>query len=180
MLIERAQSALLLVDVQERLAPAMHDAAACLASCRLLIQAARRLDVPIVVSEQYPKGLGHTVAEFADLLRPEQVHAKRHFACTADPELAAVLEQLDRPQIVICGMEAHVCVLQTALGLKAKGLAPAVAADAIAARRPASRELALARMRANGLEIVTAEMVVFEWLHQAGTPEFKAIIPLIK
>lgn len=180
MLIERAQSALLLVDAQERLAPAMHDAASCLANCRLLLQAAGRLNVPIVVSEQYPKGLGHTVAELADLLQPEQVHAKRHFACSADPELAAVLERLDRRQLVICGMEAHVCVLQTALGLKAKGLAPAVAADAIASRRPESRDLALARMRANGVEIVTAEMVVFEWLHQAGTPEFKAVMPLIK
>ena len=82
--------------------------------------------------------------------------------------------------IVICGMEAHVCVLQSALGLKVLGFAPVVVADAVASRRPESREVALQRMRAHDIEIVTAEMVVFEWLREAGTPAFKAILPLVR
>ena len=85
-----------------------------------------------------------------------------------------------RHVIVICGMEAHVCVLQSALGLKVLGFAPVVVADAVASRRPESREVALQRMRAHDIEIVTAEMVVFEWLREAGTPAFKAILPLVR
>lgn len=180
MLIEVARSALLVVDAQARLAPAMHDPGACLARCQVLIEAAKRLELPILASEQYPKGLGHTVPELAALLAPEQIHAKRHFAASADPGIAQAVRAFRRPQIVLCGMEAHVCVLQTALGLKADGLQPIVVADAVAARRPESCTLALDRLRANGVEIVNTEMVLFEWLGEAGTPAFKALMPLIK
>ncbi len=180
MLVSSAQSALLVVDVQERLAPVVADRDACLARCRLLVEAARRLNVPILASEQYPKGLGHTVSELRELLEPGEIHAKTHFSCAADPGLDAVLRAQGRSQIVVCGMEAHVCVLQSALGLKAQGFAPVVVADAVASRDPANRALALERMRANGIEIASSEMVVFEWLGRAGTPEFKALIPLIK
>jgi nicotinamidase-related amidase len=180
MLIDVAQSAVLVVDVQTRLAPAMHEREACIDRCRVLVQAARRLDVPVIASEQYPDGLGPTVEALAALLPPERVFAKRHFAGATDPALGAALRALDRAQIVLCGMEAHVCVLQTALGLKAEGLAPVVVADAVASRRPESKALALARLRAHGVEIVEAEMVLFEWLREAGTPAFKALLPLIK
>ena len=180
MLVSAAQSMLLLVDVQERLAPAVADRDACLKRCRRLIEAARRLDVPVLASEQYPKGLGPTVAELRELLEPAEIHAKTHFSCAADPGLAAALRGLGRSQIVICGMEAHVCVLQSALGLKREGFEPAVVADAVASRDPANRTLALERLRANAVEIVSSEMILFEWLGEAGTPEFKAVIPLIK
>jgi nicotinamidase-related amidase len=111
---------------------------------------------------------------------PGRIHAKRHFAASADPAIAAALQDLGRPQIVLCGMEAHVCVLQTALDLPRLGLRLIVVADAVASRRPESCTLALDRMRADGVEIVSAEMVLFEWLGVAGTPDFKALLPLIR
>jgi nicotinamidase-related amidase len=180
MLLDAARSLLLLVDSQTRLAPAIPDADACVRCCRLLIETAMRLDVPVVAIEQYPQGLGPTVPELAALLNPAQVHAKRHFSCAAEPRIVAALEAHARPTLVICGMEAHVCVLQSALGLKALGFAPVVVADAVASRRPESREVALQRMRDHDIEIVTAEMVVFEWLRAAGTPAFRAILPLVR
>jgi nicotinamidase-related amidase len=180
MLLEADRSLLLLVDAQTRLAPAIHDAEACIRRCRLLIEAAGRLDVPVVAAEQYPQGLGPTVPELAALLQPAHVHAKRHFSCTGEPRIVAALEAHARPTIVICGMEAHICVLQSALGLKALGFAPVVVADAVGSRLPASREVALQRLQAHGVEIVTAEMVVFEWLREAATPAFRAILPLVR
>lgn len=180
MLIDCGQSALLVVDVQTRLAPAVHEPEACLDRCMVLVRAALLLDVPVMASEQYPQGLGPTVEELAALLPRERVFAKRHFAGTADPALGAALRALDRAQIVLCGMEAHVCVLQTALGLKAEGLRPVVVADAVASRRPESKALALARLGAHGVDVVDAEMVLFEWLRAADTPAFKALLPLIK
>jgi nicotinamidase-related amidase len=180
MLLEVARSLVLLVDTQTRLAPAIPDADACVQRCRLLIEAARRLDVPVLAAEQYPQGLGPTVPELAALLQPAQVHAKRHFSCAAVPEIVAALEALARPTIVICGMEAHICVLQSALGLKAQGFAPMVVADAVASRQPASREIALQRLQGHGIEIVTAEMVIFEWLREADTPAFRSILPLVR
>jgi nicotinamidase-related amidase len=180
MLIEAARSALLLIDLQERLAPAVAQGEACVARARILLEAARRLAVPVLATEQYPQGLGRTVEALLPLLAPEQVVAKVCFAGAADPAVAAALQALDRSQIVLCGMEAHVCVLQTALDLPRLGLQPVVVADAVASRRAASRDLALARLRANGVEVVDSEMVVFEWLARAGTDDFKALVRLIK
>ncbi len=180
MLIEAATSALMVVDVQQRLAPAVQRSEPCVARCRILLEAARRLAVPVLATEQYPEGLGPTVAELAPLLAPERILAKRRFAAGADPKVAAALQALGRPQIVLCGMEAHICVLQTALDLPRLGLRPIVVADAVASRREEARELALARLRANGVEVVDSEMVLFEWLGVAGTDDFKALVRLIK
>ncbi|MCE3250082.1 MAG: Isochorismatase hydrolase [Geminicoccaceae bacterium] len=179
-LIEAARSALLVVDVQARVAPAMHRLEDCLQRCRVLIETARRLELPVPALEEYPEGLGATVPELAALLSARQIHAKRRFAATAHPEIAAAVLALGRTQIVLCGVEAHVCVLQTALGLQALGLQPIVVADAVASRRPQSRALALDRLRANGVEIVDTEMVFFEWLAEGGTAAFRALLPLIR
>lgn len=180
MLIERDRAQLLLVDVQERLAPAMAEAAPMLANCALLLRAADRLAVPVLASEQYPNGLGPTVPELRRLVAEANRLPKTAFACSGDPELMGRLAAIGRDQVVLCGIEAHVCVLQTALGLAAAGLVPFVVADATASRRPASRELALARLRANGVEVVSTEMVLFEWMGRAGTPEFKELSPLLR
>jgi len=180
MLIEAATSALMLIDAQSRLLPAMDDGAMRLERCRALLEGARQLAIPIVASEQYPEGLGPTVPALAALLPPGQIFAKRRFAAGTDPAIAAALQGLGRPQFVLCGMEAHVCVLQTALDLHRLRLRPIVVADAVAARRPESLTLALDRLRANGVEVVSTEMVLFEWLGEAGTADFKALLPLIK
>lgn len=182
MLLDRERSTLLVVDVQERLAPAVRDGDSVLARVGILLDAARRLGVPAVVSEQYPKGLGHTVGALASRLDGPgvEVIAKTAFSCAREPRLIEALDAKGRPQVVLCGLETHVCVLQTALDLQERGYAVHVAADAVASRDPARRDLGLARMRHAGCTVVDSEMVVFEWLGAAGTDEFKEVSRLIK
>lgn len=180
MLMDAKRSQFLLVDVQENLAPVVADPRSLYRNCALLLRAAARLQIPVTACEQYPKGLGHTMGELAQLLPPDAVLEKMHFGGAADPAIAARLDAMDRPQIVVAGIEAHVCVLQTALGLKAGGYEVFVATDACSSRLAANHQAAMARMAACGIQVVTAEMVVFEWLHLAGTPAFKDLIQLVK
>jgi nicotinamidase-related amidase len=180
MLLRRDQSLLLIVDIQEKLAPAIVNADAVVANAVKLIHAAKHLNVPMIASEQYPKGLGRTIPELRELLSVDSVVEKTHFSCAAEPGFIDRLHEFKRKQIVICGMEAHVCVLQTALGIQAAGFSSIVVADAVSSRRTESYELGLARLRAAGLTIVSTEMVLFEWIGQAGTADFKALLPLIK
>ncbi|MCR6628767.1 MAG: hydrolase [Magnetospirillum sp.] len=180
MLIDPQASSLLIVDVQENLGPVMADPRAVYRNCALLLRAAARLGIPVTVSEQYPKGLGPTLGELRELLPEGAVLEKLHFSCAADAGIAARLAGLDRPQVVVAGIEAHVCVLQTALGLKAAGYQVFVAGDACSSRLAANHQSALARMAANGVEVAATESVVFEWLQRAGTAEFKDLIALIK
>jgi nicotinamidase-related amidase len=174
MLIERDRSALLVVDIQERLLPHIHDGQAVLDNAVWLVKVAQRLGVPVMVTEQYPKGIGPTVAVLRGLTSPGQTAEKLHFSCVA----AKCLERLPgagRPQLVVAGTESHVCVLQTVLDLRAQGREVFVVAEAVGSRRPSDKELALARMRAHGIHVVSREMVAFEWLKQAGTDEFRAV-----
>lgn len=180
MLMKVDQSCLLIVDVQERLAPAVSENQRVIERCGVLMRAAARLGVPTVVSEQYPKGIGHTVAPLRELASPESTLEKVHFSCGADPALRERLATLTRPQVIVAGMEAHVCVLQTVLDLAGQGYKVFVVADACSSRDPRNADAAFERMRRNGIEIVTTEMVVFEWLHRAATPEFKELMSLIK
>ena len=180
MLIRRARSLLLIVDIQERLAPAILNADAVVANATKLIQAAQHLSVPILASEQYPKGLGHTVPTLQEKLPPDAVFEKTHFSCFGEAGFAERLRQTQRDQIIICGMEAHVCVLQTAMDIQLAGLNVMVVADGVSSRRADSRELGIARMRDAGISIVSTEMVLFEWIGEAGTAEFKSLLSLIK
>ncbi len=180
MLIDANTSSLLVVDIQAKLAPVMAEPEKVVANAALLLKAARRLDVPLLVSEQYPAGIGHTVPELTELVPQDCVVEKMHFSCLGEGEYRQRLKVLDRPQAVVAGIEAHVCVLQTTEDLLAAGLDVFVVADATSSRDPRNHEAALERLRASGARIVTTEMVVFEWLGKAGTPVFKEIIPLIK
>jgi nicotinamidase-related amidase len=180
-LLSAARSQLLVVDVQERLAPAMAEANATLARVALLAQTSSALDIPITISEQYPKGLGPTVASVLEACGSSAaIFSKMHFSCARDAGLAERLGGLGRRQIVVCGVEAHVCVLQTAIDLQKQGYETFVAADAIASRRPESKELALRRLASAGVDVVTTEMVAFEWLEHAGAEQFKTISRLLK
>lgn len=174
MLMDRDLSVLLVVDVQDKLLYATHEWQATLDNCAWLIQVAQRLAVPVAATEQYPKGLGHTNQRLLDLLPPGAVGEKLHFSCHAAACLPA-LPGGERPQVVICGMESHVCVMQTALELQASGKQVFIVADAVTSRTAFSKETALKRMAQHGVEIVTREMVAFEWLRKAGSPEFKDI-----
>jgi nicotinamidase-related amidase len=174
MLIDRDRSTLLVVDIQERLLPHIHEGQTVLDNAVWLVKVAQRLGVPVMVSEQYPKGIGPTVAVLRGLTFPENVAEKLHFSCVA----AKCLDRLpgaERPQIVVAGTESHVCVLQTVLDLRAQGKEVFVVADAVGSRKPSDKELALARMRGHGIEIVSREMVAFEWLKQAGTDAFREV-----
>lgn len=180
-LLARAQSQLLVVDVQERLAPAMSALPELKANLERLARAAAILDVPVTLSEQYPKGLGATLPDVrAAFGTRAAVFAKTHFSCARDPALAERIEQIGRSQIVLCGIEAHVCVLQTAMDLRSAGRNPSVVIDACDSRRPESKAVAQARLLASGISVLTTEMVIFEWLEQAGTPAFKDVAPLLR
>jgi nicotinamidase-related amidase len=180
MLIRRDDSVLFVVDEQARLAPAMFSRDQAVANTAILIRAATRLGVPVLASEQYPKGLGPTVPEIAALLPAGAMMEKMRFSCACDPGILARVAELGRRQVVVAGMEAHVCVLQTALGLKERGYEVHVVADATSSRRPESHALAMERLRLAGIPVVNTEMVVFEWLEQAGTVEFRELVALIK
>ena len=180
MLIDRDRSFLLLVDVQDRLLPAMAEPETLLRNAAILLKAAARLGVPVLASEQYPSGLGHTVPELASLLPAGAVMEKVAFSCLGEAGPTDRIASFGRKQAVICGIEAHVCVLQTAMDLAAKGYEPFVVRDAVSSRAALSVDTALARFQKTGIEVVTTEMVVFEWLARAGTDEFKEVSRLIR
>lgn len=179
MLLQREKSQILMVDVQERLLPAMAEASLVAGNGARLLEAARLLAVPVLVSEQYPQGLGRTVPELAQLAPSNAVHEKLEFSCHANPGLRNALSGPGR-QTILFGIEAHVCVLQTALEMAAAQCDVTVVADAVSSRAEQSKAIALQRMQAAGVRLATTEMVLFEWLRQAGTPEFKAVSRLIR
>lgn len=180
MLLQAEHSCALVIDEQVRLLPAMAAADAVVANTQRLLRAAQRLDVPVLVSEQYPRGLGPTVPTVAPLLPADSVVEKTQFSCLRNPVFAGRLRQLGRPQVVVAGVESHVCVLQTALDLLQQRYAVFVVADATSSRTTDSHDRALERMARAGAEIVTTEMVVFEWLADAGHPAFREISLLVK
>lgn len=175
MILDAEDSLLLVVDIQERLIPAIHDHKRVLDNTLWLIGVAQALEVPILASEQYPQGLGHSDPALLELLPEESIMEKTHFSCAASPQCAARIRELHRRQVVITGMEAHVCVLQTALGLLNQDHEVFIAADAVSSRRPEDAELALVRLRGEGAHVVSREMVAFEWLQEAGTDRFRNI-----
>ena len=178
-LLSRNESRLLIIDVQEKLVPKIVNLDKMLANCRMLIQGARILGVPVFATEQYPKGLGKLVPQLAELL--DKPSDKLRFSCAEVLDWGTAAEQADnRFQIVVAGMEAHVCVLQTVLDLLGTGFQVYVAADAVSSRTEFDWKIALDRMAADGATIVTTESVLFEWCEVSGTPEFKQISQLIK
>jgi nicotinamidase-related amidase len=180
MLISAARAQLLMIDMQERLLPAMHDADETERRCGLLLAAAKSLGLPVTASEQYPKGLGPTVPGLRKALGNAPVFAKLAFSALGEERLADRLKETGRAQVIVCGIEAHVCVLQTAADLLDQGYEVFIAADAVSSRAPSSVALALDRLRTAGAAIVNTEMVVFEGLKKAGTAEFKALSAAIK
>lgn len=184
MLLKARTSQLLLIDIQEKLLPAMAEPEAVRANAIKLAKAARHFHCPIVASEQYPKGIGHTDNVLAAELRDgAQIFEKLEFSAWRDEAIASELTKnriVGRVQAVICGIESHVCVLQTALELVRNGFETFCVEDAMSSRNLSSKTAAIARLRHEGVTIVTTEMVIFEWLGRAGTADFKALLPLIK
>jgi isochorismate hydrolase len=180
-LLDASKSSLLIVDVQDRLLPAMAQGNTVVARTMILQMAAKQLGLPVTISEQYPRGLGHTVADLK--ANDAQVFEKLAFSCWRDEKLRlhlTALHEAGRPQVMVTGIEAHVCVLQTAVDLAQAGFATYVVADAVASRKTQSMELALARIAAVGVQVVNTEMAVFELMGKAGSASFKALSALIR
>lgn len=183
MRIDALRSQLLLVDWQTRLTPHLSDREATEENLRRLLVAARRLEAPVLVSEQYPSGLGPTEPALQALIAPGEVLAKTSFSCLGDPALAVKLSPVGaggRDQVVVCGAEAHVCVLQTALDLAQSGVQAVVVVDAVASRTALSREVAFRRLEREGVCLATTEMVIFEWLRDAAHPAFREMSRLVR
>lgn len=184
MRIDRRRSQLMIIDVQEKLAPHIEGGAAAAANCGRLIRYARRLGVPITITEQYPKGLGPTVPALREAAGNEvPCLEKIAFSCWRDEVIRNRIEMLTtdgRDQIVIGGMETHVCVGQTVLDLLAASRNVFLVADAVGSREARVRDLALERYRQDGARIVAQEMVGFEWLDRGDDPAFKDLIAIIK
>lgn len=180
MLIKSKDSCLIVIDMQERLVPAMQAPARTIKNTRLLIKTATRLDVPVMLTEQYPKGLGRTVPEIASAAVSLPIYEKMSFSCIEEPAFASAFAAQKRNQAIITGMESHICVMQTAAQLMDQGTQVFVVTDATSSRTLESEQACLDRLQAIGAGIVTTEMVVFEWLAKAGTAAFKELLPLIK
>ena len=183
--LSRSRAALLVVDIQDRLLPAMPAAtlADVIRNTGILIAAADRLGLPIVVSEQYPRGLGATAKAIEDALAPARnVHRfdKLEFSAAAAPGFAALAPVLGRDQWIVCGMETHVCVYQTARDLVARGWAAHVCADAVCSRTGMNWELGLRLLERTGAIITSTEASVFDLLGRAGSDEFRALSKAIK
>lgn len=177
LLCDATRSTLIVIDLQERLMPAIQDGAAVVKQAAILAQAARSLGVPVIGTAQYPTGLGHNLPEIHALC--DRVIEKIDFNASAAP---AFLDALDpaRDDLIVVGCEAHVCVLQTVLGLLGRKQRVRVAVNAIGSRQASNRAIGIERMKMAGAELVTTEMVVFEWLGNSAHPQFKELMRLIK
>ncbi len=176
----REETVLVVIDIQEKLLPTIAEQARVLRNSCLLVKGAKRLGVPILLAEQYPKGLGSTVKDIADLVATAPRVEKMTFSCGRSDVFLEALENVDREQVVLCGIEAHVCVLQTALDLSDEGWQVHVPYDAIGSRNDANRLIAIERMRDAGIIITAAESVLFELLGEAGTSEFKEVAQMLR
>lgn len=177
-LLTPANSSLLVIDVQEKLVPLIPRREQLVKNVGFLLEAAQTLSVPVQATEQYPKGLGSTVAELLAKL-PHRLE-KTAFSCCVIAEVEIKVQAGGRNKVVVVGMETHVCVLQTALDLLARGLTVHVPIDAVASRYDVDHATALRRMEQAGAILTTSETAVFEWIGRSGTPEFKAISKLVQ
>ncbi len=173
-------SALLVIDIQERILPVIFESERVVQNTIKLINGFKILNVPVFYTEQYPKGLGPTSSQIKEVLSGIEAISKMTFSCSGAGNLFEQLRNTSIEQIVLCGIESHVCVMQTALDLIANGFKVQVAADAVSSRRVFDYKIALERLRTNGAEITLTESVLFEMLNVCGTDQFKAISKIVK
>lgn len=180
MRINRENTAGLVIDIQERLLPAMEENEAFLNNCQILITGLQELGLPVLATQQYTKGLGETVEPIRSIIKNFKPIEKKDFSCCDEEEFANELEKVNATNIIICGIESHVCVLQTAIDLKEAGLNPIVVMDCVSSRSFANLDLAAERFRYEGIMMTSYESILFELTRSASAPEFKAISKLVK
>lgn len=178
--IVRAKAALAVIDIQERLLPAIFEGERVVQNTLRLIKGARALQIPLLVTEQYKKGLGATTPEIAAEIAGFTQMEKIAFSACGAADFEEALKAKKVSDVILCGIEAHVCVSQTCLDLMDNGFRVFVVADAISSRTAANQRIGIERMRDAGAVIVSAEMILFELLEKAGTEEFKQILTLVK
>ena len=179
-LLSIEKSTLLIIDIQERILPVIHQHDVIVENTIKLIKGFKVLGLPIYYTEQYPKGLGETVPSIKDELKNKEPIQKLSFSCSGAVDLFYELKRKNLSQIVICGIETHVCVQQTVLDLLANEFQVNIAADAVSSRRIRDYEIALTRMERSGAEVTTSEAILFELLNVCGTDEFKQISRIVK
>ena len=180
--LEAEQCALVVVDIQEKLLPPIFNKEALVKNSQLLIRLAKILDLPIMVTTQYSKGLGATVPEIASLLEGVTAFDKLEFSCFGSDQFRSRLKALpgNRNTVLLCGMEAHICVMQTALGALNEGYLVHVASDAVGSRAEWNWKTGLDRMKSAGAVISSTEMMMYELLRCSGTPQFKELLQYLK
>ena len=179
-ILQKEKTALLVIDIQERILGVIRKNQMVVENTLKLIRGSKILNVPIFYTEQYPKGLGETVRDIKAELDGNKAVQKMTFSCSGAENLFHVLKEKEITQVVVCGIESHVCVQQTVLDLLHLGMQVNVPADAVSSRKKLDYNIALDRMRSNGAEITSTESILFELLEVCGTPEFKAISKLVK
>lgn len=170
----------LVIDIQERLVPVMEEKELLVENCGKLIQGLQVLGVPLLVTQQYTKGLGETIPEIKSLISDFQYIEKKDFSCFDEPACSEKLVATGAKHVIICGIESHVCVLQTAIDLKEAGYVPVVVMDCISSRSFDNVDLAAERFRYEGILMTSLESVLFELTRSAGAPGFKEISKLVK
>jgi nicotinamidase-related amidase len=180
--LEPERCALLVVDIQERLLPPIFQKEQLIKNCQLLIRLAGILKLPALVTTQYAKGLGNTVPEIASLLPETQPIDKQMFSCFGSDVFCSLLKRLpgNRNTVLLCGMESHICVTQTALAALREGYIAHVASDAVSSRTEWNWKIGLERMRAAGAVISSTEMIIYELLRSSGAPAFKELLPYLR
>ena len=173
-------TAALVIDIQEKLLPHIDNHQELIKNCQTLLSGLTILDIPIVITEQYPKGLGPTVTAISQLIPEFKPIEKLSFSCCGNDHFLKTLHTLGKRNISVCGIEAHVCVLQTVIDLIERGYHPVLIEDCVSSRKPSDREIALKRLARERAIITTYESILFELCQVAGTDEFKAISKLVK
>jgi len=179
-LLKPEKTALLIIDIQERILPVINNHQTVVDNALKLIKGFKVLNLPIYFTEQYPKGLGHTLKSITAELGDLQPFDKMSFSCSGAGNLFKEFVSKNLSQIVVCGIESHVCVQQTVLDLIENGIQVNLAADAVSSRKDIDYKTALDRMRNHGTEVTTTESILFELLNVCGTPEFKAVSKIVK
>jgi nicotinamidase-related amidase len=180
-LLSPENSLLFVIDIQERLMPVMNKSDTIIFNARRLLDSAQLLGVPIIVSEQYPKGLGATVSEVAlTIPRTTPIIAKKSFSVCAVEEIQREIEKYSASKIILCGVETHVCILQSAFDFLTMGKEVVLVIDAVGSRFPIDDEIAIRRLESSGVTLATAESIMFEWCGTSEHQHFKTISRLAK
>jgi nicotinamidase-related amidase len=174
------KTVLTLIDVQEKLAPFMHERDICVAAMQKLLRGLSAIRVPVIWMEQIPDKMGATIPELRECLTGQNPIPKTAFSCWGEPAYREALQRLDRPQVLLAGIETHVCVYQTAADLIANGYAVKVVADTVSSRSPANLQAGIEAMRAAGAALTTVEMILFELMRDSKHPAFRDILKIVR